>query len=160
MILLRKTDSFEVTFYTHHTHEIDVKHVDLSEKTCETIAGLLKSGFPQQYILDYYRTKPLNHRDRYVRKTDLKRIANRYRLNHAWRSHSEDAKSVHLFVQQNPDLVLFYQPEVKNGDETPKEFILVLMTERQVKYIQDKRQFRVICVDTTHNVGSKKRWPL
>lgn len=154
MILTKRNGYVEVTHYTTHTHPEDVKHVKLSEKTCETIAGMMKAGFTYEYILKYYKAKPINHRDHFVEEKDLRRIADRYHLTNGWRQHFEDAKSVHLFVEQNPNIVLYYQPENK---EIGQELILVLQSERQVKYVQEKREFRVICTDSTHNVGAKKK---
>ena len=78
MILFEKLGAYELTFYGTHTHQIQVEYVDLSEKTCEIIAGMLKGGFSDEHILNYFKTKPANHRDRFVDERDIKRIANRY----------------------------------------------------------------------------------
>ena len=157
MIVVQKSDFWEVTHHSTRTHEKEVQHFKLSDKTCETIAAMIKCGFSHEHILKHYKTKPTNDRDHWVEEKDLRQIADRHGLTDSWRLHFEDAKSVHLFVERNPNIVLFYQPEVKEENEILEEFILVLQTERQVKYIQDRRQFRVICTDSTHNVGAKKK---
>ena len=157
MIVLHKKDGCEITFYNFHTHDIEIRHVNLAEKTCEMIAGMLKAGFSEEYILDYYSEQPVNHRDHYVGIKDLKQIGDRYNLTKEWRAHSEDSKSVHLFVQQNSDKVIFYQPEIRTDEKITQEFILVLMTERQIKYVKDKKAFRFIFADATHNVGAKRK---
>ena len=157
MVLVHKENGFELTFYNVHTHEIVNKYVHLCEKTCETIAGFLKAGFTEEYILDYYKTMPVDHRDRWVTKEDLTKIAERFNISNEWRAHSEDCKSVHLFVEENRDKVIFYQPELKVGECVVQEFILVLMTDRQLNYINSRKKFPVICADSTHNVGAKKK---
>lgn len=48
MILTHKHDKLELTFYKTHTHDIEIKHVELAEKTCETVAGMLKAGFAEE----------------------------------------------------------------------------------------------------------------
>lgn len=87
----------------------------------------------------------------------MKRISNQYNLNESWRLHKDDSKSVHRFAEANLDKVAFYQPEIKKDDVIVQEFLLVFISERQLKYMQKKKNFRVICVDATHNVGAKKK---
>ena len=126
MILKENDNCFELTFYSTHTHATEICHVNLAEKACETIAGMMKSGLSQKYILDFYKAKPTSHSDHWVDEKDLRQIAKRFHLGHEWRSHSEDAKSVHLFVEENRGIVSFHQPEVKQDNKIEKEFILVL----------------------------------
>lgn len=161
MILIQIDKFCELTFHHTHTHETETVHAKFFEKTCETAAALMEGGFTNTYILDYFKTTlPADHRDRWMEEKDLRHIANRFKLTNAWRLHCEDAKSVDLFVQQNPEIVAFYQPEIKQNEGVVQEFVLVLQTERQVNYIQNKQEFRVICTDSTYKVGTKKRWSL
>lgn len=157
MIFLKKKDTFELTFHKTHTHEISARYVSLSEKTCEMICGLMKAGFSEDHILKHFKSSPIEHRDHYVEEKDLQQIADRYGLNHLWRSHSEDAKSVYPFVEQNPDKVIFYQPKIKEGEIVVQDFIFVIQTQRQTEYVRNKRIFRFICADSTHNIRAKKK---
>lgn len=157
MIFQRNKDGYGLRFHRTHTHEIDARLVNLSERTCETICAMMKAGLSEEHILKHFKQFPETHRDRWVDEKDLNHVANRFELNNVWRSHSEDSKSVHLFVHQNPDKVIFYQPEIQKEGKVVQELILVLQTQRQVDYIRNTKKFRVICVDSTHKIVGKKK---
>ena len=135
MILVEKNEGFELTFHSTHTHAIKIRHVDLAQKKCETIAGMMKSGFLNDYILNFFKTKPSDHCDHWVDEKELRQIAKRFHLGDEWRSHNDDAKSVYLFVEQNRHVVSFFQPEVKEEGKIIQVFVLVWQTEKQVKYV-------------------------
>lgn len=157
MTLKSQKDSYQLTFHKTHTHTIDIRYVNLSDKTCETIAAMMKIGYSHDWILKHYKKQPEDHRDHHVEESDLKNISTKFGLKDFWRAHSEDAKSVHLFVEQNPDKVIFYQHEVKEGDQVVQEFVLVFQTQRQVDFIKKQGKLRVICADSTHNIAGKKK---
>ena len=69
---------------------------------------------------------------------DFKQIAKRFHLGDEWRSHNDDAKSVHLFVEQNRHIVIFYQPEVKQKDKIVQGLVLVFQTEKLLILFSDK----------------------
>ena len=90
-MILVENEGFEVLFHSTHTHKIEICHVDLAQKTCETIAGMMKSGLSNDYILEFFKTKSSSYCDYWVDEKNLRQIEKRFYLGDEWRSHNDDA---------------------------------------------------------------------
>jgi hypothetical protein len=53
---------------------------------------------------------PTDNRDRFITAEDIKLISVRHGLAGDGRHHKDDAKSVHIFVEQHRDDVILYRP--------------------------------------------------
>lgn len=157
MVLIETRTGYELFFYKTHNHPIQVKNCNLSQKTIETIAAMLRARFETSFVLDFFRAKPKEHRDHWVTLKDIKAIRDRFNLTDDGREHKDDAKSVHIFAHLHENLVIFYRPASVGVDGKEKEPIICIQTERQREYLRNHKNLPVVCVDSTHNIGPKMK---
>ena len=160
----RERECIEVqVFETHYGHQPTLGHLRLQECERTAIAAQLAQGVDFQHILDNIRDNigEQFRRIHLLTRKDIVNIERTYNLRGAQR-HSDDATSVHLWVEEmkthtdNP--VLLYK---RQGEKQPdncdnlsdNDFVIAIQTKLQERVMQRLTNDRVLCVDSTHGTN-------
>ncbi|XP_047112053.1 uncharacterized protein LOC124788816 [Schistocerca piceifrons] len=159
-----KEGKCHVTFVsTHVGHDLDLSHLNLTEKEQMKIAEDIAAGIPFPTVLQKIQETVQSSNLKRVHLTtmqDLHNIAAAYNLSSKSVRHSNDAISVEAWVQEvqqsdNP-CVLFYKPQETINDLYPElkseDFALIIMNNAQGE-ILTKYGGDCICVDGTHGLN-------
>ncbi len=148
---------------THYGHEMSLAHLRIPEKDRLAIAGKLSAGVEFQRILDDVRDSigDTCERIHLLTRKDLNNIEKAYSFIQN-RRHSDDATSVHLWVEEmmahNLNPVLFYKrqgqtPSKECEQLSANDFAVGIQTPLQADMLKQFSFESVVCVDSTHGTN-------
>jgi hypothetical protein len=111
--LFVSANEFTAHYFPDHSHEIEISMCPLSKKAQDSVVGMLRGGYSKLYIQKMFEKLPPENRDRFLSLDDIRLISIRNGLSNDGRNHKDDAKSVHIFVENHKEDVILYKPIVE-----------------------------------------------
>ena len=168
MVLEIRTDHLTVDFtYTHFGHDLEAKHLRMTEETQETIRSQLQLGIPKEIVnrnvRKHYTPRKTLRRSNLLTLPDVRNTARKFRIDFEGQLHSDDPVGIDLFVQEQlgkkEAIILSYKKQGIVDANFPSlgemDFMLALMTPFQKKMVQQlqSQEKSVICMDATHQTN-------
>ena len=164
LVLTVRDGKWHVKFCVHHTsHDVENKHLRISDQTKEIIEGKLREGVSQKEILDAIRKKSDvgYNASKYCSKKTVENVIAKFGIRREYMLHRFDAHSVNALVEQDEGKTYFlYKPMGVFDESFPEasaeDFMLGFMNEKQREILLEcmENPTAALCIDSTHGTNA------
>jgi len=160
--VVEDNDGLHVTYHKTHSHGVEPGRIGLTSPQKRNIARKVEEGVPKQLVLQKLRGEATElNRARLGNMQDIYNIARKYNLNSEVRLDENDARSLHLTIQQlrneGDEGVFLYKPSGVISDEYPgvskDDFLMAYMSKSQ-EHMLSTYGSDIICMDGTHGTNA------